>query len=151
MSDQASAPAAVPVDEAAETARLVAQIANDFKGRDTVILDMRKITPIVDFFVITTMTNTRQMRAMGDEVVLLLKRRGIVKRGSEGGEGDSVWTLHDFGDVVLHAFSESGRALYDLEGLWSDAPRTEVRGSEPVPEVLPPPAVTDESDDDSLE
>ena len=114
------------VDENFETARLVARIADDFRGKDILLLDMRPITPIVDFFIVVTATSQRQMKALGEEVARVMKKRGQQRLGEEGGEGDGVWGLQDFGDVVLHVFSPEGRELYDLEGLWADAPRIEV-------------------------
>ncbi len=118
------------VDENFETARLVARIADDFRGKDILLLDMRSITPIVDFFVIVTATSQRQMKALGEEVARVMKKRGQRRLGEEGAEGDGVWVLQDFGDVVLHVFSPEGRELYDLEGLWADAPRLELELSQ---------------------
>jgi ribosome-associated protein len=114
------------VDENFETARLVARIADDFRGKDILLLDMRPITPIVDFFVIVTATSQRQMKALGEEVARVMKKRGQQRLGEEGTDGDGVWVLQDFGDVVLHVFAPEGRELYDLEGLWADAPRLEL-------------------------
>jgi len=88
-----------------------------------VLLDMRPITPIVDFFVVTTAGSQRQMKAMCDEVARVLKQRGYRRLGEEQSEGDNIWVLQDFGDLVLHVFTPEGRELYDLEGLWADAPR----------------------------
>lgn len=114
------------VDETLEAARLVTRIADDFRGKDILLLDMRPITPIVDFFVIVTATSQRQMKALGEEVARVMKKRGQQRLGEEGADADSTWVLQDFGDVVLHVFSPEGRELYDLEGLWADAPRLEV-------------------------
>jgi ribosome-associated protein len=118
------------VDENFETARLVARIADDFRGKDILLLDMRPITPIVDFFVIVTASSQRQMKALGEEVARVMKKRGQQRLGEEGSDGDGVWVLQDFGDVVLHVFSPEGRELYDLEGLWADAPRLELELSQ---------------------
>ena len=52
-----------------------------------------------------------------------MKKRGQQRVGEEGTNGDGVWVLQDFGEVVLHVFTPEGRELYDLEGLWADAPR----------------------------
>lgn len=114
------------VDENLETARLVTRIADDFRGKDILLLDMRPITPIVDYFVIVTANSQRQMKALGEEVARVMKKRGLQRLGEEGADGDGVWVLQDFGDVVLHVFSPEGRELYDLEGLWADAPRIEL-------------------------
>jgi ribosome-associated protein len=118
------------VDENFETARLVARIADDFRGKDILLLDMRPITPIVDFFIVVTATSQRQMKALGEEVARVMKKRGQQRLGEEGTDGDGVWVLQDFGDVVLHVFTPEGRELYDLEGLWADAPRLELELSQ---------------------
>lgn len=114
------------IDESLETARLLAQIADDYKGTDTVVLDMRSITSICDYFVLTTANSNRQRRALGEEVDRVMKKRGQPRLGSEGQEAESVWLLHDYGDAVLHVFAPEGRELYDLERLWADAPRIEL-------------------------
>jgi len=113
------------IDETLEIARLIAQIADDYRGADTAILDMRSITSICDYFVVTTATSNRQGKALGEEVDRIMKKRGQPRLGSEGADAESVWLLHDYGDAVLHVFSPEGRELYDLERLWADAPRLE--------------------------
>ena len=129
------------VDETLEIARMVVQIADDFRGKDILLLDMRPITPIVDYFVIVTATSQRQMKALGEEVARVMKKRGQQRLGEEGTDGDGVWVLQDFGDVVLHVFAPEGRELYDLEGLWADAPRVELELSQ-----NPSAAVSDNSE-----
>lgn len=81
------------------------------------------MTPIVDYFVITTGTSSRQMRALADEVLSHMKSEGQRPRGTEGTVGNSAWVLYDFGDIVLHVFTAEARKLYDLEHLWADAPQ----------------------------
>jgi ribosome-associated protein len=101
---------------------VAARIADDFRASDVLLLDMRPITPITDFFVIVTVTSTRQMKALAAEVDIVMKNRGNEKIGAEG-EGDTMWMLRDYSDVVLHVFNPAGRELYCLENLWSDAQR----------------------------
>lgn len=103
-----------------QDACLCARIADEFRGRDTVVLDLTDVTPIVDFFVITTGINPRQMRALAEEIRVQMKARGNVAYGTEGIEG-SPWVLQDYGDIVLHVFTPEARDLYDLEHLWSEA------------------------------
>jgi ribosome-associated protein len=99
-----------------------AQAAEDLRGKDSVVLDLTGVTPIVDYFVITTGTSGRQMKALAMEVDRVLRHEGSRPTGIEGKQ-DSQWILHDFGDIVLHVFSPEARKLYDLEHLWADAPR----------------------------
>ena len=97
-----------------KTACLCARAAEDSRGKETLVLDLTEITPIVDFFVITTGSSGRQMRAVAEEVDRMMRIAGSRPRGIEG-ENDTNWILHDFGDIVLHVFSPEARALYDLE------------------------------------
>jgi ribosome-associated protein len=107
---------------------LCAKVADDYRGLDTQVLDLTEITPIVDFFVITSATNRRQMHAIADEASRALKADGSVPLGTEGYES-SAWILEDHGDVVLHIFSPEARSIYDLERLWADAPRIDWRAA----------------------
>ena len=101
-----------------------AQAADELRGKDIVVLDLTALTSIVDFFVIATATSNRQMQAMADEVNRILKReRGNTRLNAEGYRTEGNWLLTDYGDVVVHVFTEDGRALYDLEQLWADAPK----------------------------
>ena len=103
-----------------ETACRCAQIAEDFRGKETVVLDLTDITPLFDYFVITTGGSPRQLRALADEIRQVMKSEGNPPLGEEGDERSS-WILQDYGDVVIHAFLPEARALYDLEHLWADA------------------------------
>lgn len=88
------------------------------------VLDLTGVTPIVDFFVITTATSGRQMRAVAEAVGNMLRGSGAKRIGREGIEGSS-WILLDYGDIVLHVFSPEARIQYDLEHLWADAPHVD--------------------------
>ena len=101
-------------------------MADDFRGQDTVVLDLTEVTPIFDYFVITTGTSKRQMHAIADEAGRILKADGARRRGVEGSDSQS-WILQDYGDVVLHVFSAESRRNYDLEHLWADARRVDWR------------------------
>ena len=105
-----------------ENAIISAQCADEMRAKDIVVLDLTKIASIVDFFVIATGTSRRQMHAIADEVNRQLKGdRGNDRLGVEGYRSEGNWLLMDFGDVVLHVFTEEGRELYDLESLKADA------------------------------
>jgi ribosome-associated protein len=99
-----------------------ARTAEDLRGKDTLVLDLTEVTPIVDYFVITTGSSGRQMRSVAEEIERIMRSQGSRARGIEG-RTDANWILHDFGDIVLHVFSPEARKLYDLEHLWADAPR----------------------------
>lgn len=97
-----------------------AQIAEEFRGRDTLVLDLTEVTPIFDYFVITTGTNPRQLHAMAEEVRMVMKERGNRPIGTES-DAENTWLVQDYGDIVLHVFQPQTRDLYDLERLWADA------------------------------
>ncbi len=99
---------------------LTARAADDYKGAETTVLDLTGVTPVVDFFVITSGTNRRQLHAIAKEVDRVMTEQGSRRIGLEGYR-ESSWILQDYGDIVLHAFTPEARALYDLEQLWGDA------------------------------
>lgn len=105
-----------------EDALTAARICDDLRGRDTLVLDLTGITPICDYFVISTGNSRRQMHAIAEEVDRVFEAQGSHRIGLEGYE-KSTWIVQDYGDVVLHLFTPEARRLYDLENLWGDAPR----------------------------
>jgi ribosome-associated protein len=107
-------------DASIRQACLCARIADEYRGKETRVLDLTCVTPIFDFFVITTATSARQMRAIVDEVDRVLTSEGSRRIGTEGAT-TGTWILQDFGDIVLHVFTAEARKLYDLENLWADA------------------------------
>ena len=107
-----------------ELAVKCARIADDYRGLDTVILDLTKVTPIVDFFVITTGSSRRQMNAIADEVNRMMKSVGPPPLSIEG-HRSSDWVLHDYGDILMHVFTDEARNRYRLEQLWADGERIE--------------------------
>lgn len=99
---------------------LVAKVCNDFRGEDTRVLDLTEVTPIFDFFVVTSGNSRRQMGAIADEADDVMAREGSDRLGTEGREA-GTWILQDYGDVVLHVFDPETRKTYNLESLWADA------------------------------
>jgi ribosome-associated protein len=107
---------------ALERARACARIADDNRGKDILLLDLRQTTPLVDFFVIVTAISRRQGNAIASEIDQAMKKLGEAKLGFEGSE-EGHWTLIDYGDFVVHIFSSEDRAYYALEEIWGDAPQ----------------------------
>ncbi len=93
----------------------------DKRAVDPVLLDMRDITLITDYFLICHGTSNVHVRALGDAVLECLKEAGIRPNGIEGRD-DARWVLLDYGDLIVHIFGEEEREFYSLERLWSDAP-----------------------------
>jgi ribosome-associated protein len=120
---------------ALEHARVCARIADENRGKDILLLDLRQATPLVDFFVIITATSRRLSHAIADEIDQEMKRRGESKLGIEGSE-EGRWTLIDYGDFVVHIFSGEARAYYALEEIWGDAPRLDWQDPARVRPVL---------------
>ena len=117
---------------ALEHARACARIAEDNRAKDILLLDLRKTTPIVDFFVILTANSRRQGNAIASDIDSAMKKRGEAKLGLEGAE-DGRWILIDYGDFVVHIFTPEDRAYYALEEIWGDAPQLDL--NEPVPDA----------------
>jgi ribosome-associated protein len=106
-----------------QLALAAARTAADNQGSDIVILDLRQITPVFDFFVIATGRSRRQLHAMAEDIDHVLEDElGDRRLGREGFE-DSQWILLDYGNVVIHLFDPDKRRYYDLEGLWGGAGR----------------------------
>jgi ribosome-associated protein len=98
-----------------------AKTAEQSRAKDVVVLDLREITPVFDYFVIATGTSSRQLLAIADEISQMLKRDfSDRKLGMEGVE-HSQWVLLDYGDVVVHLFDADTREYYRLEDLWDGA------------------------------
>ena len=112
-----------------QLALLAAEVCADKKAKDIIILDVRKITSISDYFVICSTSNERQARAVADDLRVRMKNIGKRELGVEG-VADGRWVLQDFADIVVHVFHESQREFYDIEGLWADAKR--VRWKKPA-------------------
>lgn len=109
-----------------------ARIGDRNRARDVVVLDMRSATSVVDFFTIVTVTSRRQANALANDIAVEMKKHGESRLGIEGAE-EGRWVLLDYGDFIVHVFSEDARAYYELDELWGDAPRAEWR--EPAPAV----------------
>lgn len=103
-------------------ARIAAEAALAKKAEDVVILDVRGLTSYADYFVLATGTSDRQVMAIADSIQEEMRKAGHRELGIEGYELGE-WVLLDFGDVVAHVFDEEIRRLYDIEGLWAEAPR----------------------------
>jgi ribosome-associated protein len=107
-----------------DRACLSARVALDNKGRDVVVLDMRGITPLYDFFVIATGVSRRQIHTIAEEIDASLHEVGD-RRLSIAGYEASKWVVQDYGDVLVHVFDGPTREYYSLEELWADAPRVD--------------------------
>jgi ribosome-associated protein len=110
-------------DQVREWARTAARAASAKGGEETVIIEVGLVLAITDAFVITSGRNSRQVKTIAEEVEAKLKSEGGISPLRVEGLGDSQWVLLDYGDLVIHVFLDETREFYDLERLWSDAPR----------------------------
>ena len=110
-------------DQVRHWARTAARAASAKGGDDTVIIEVGAVLAITDAFVITSGRNNRQVKTIAEEVETRLKVEDDIKPLRVEGLGDSQWILLDYGDLVVHVFLDETREFYDLERLWSDAPR----------------------------
>jgi ribosome-associated protein len=119
---------------AEEKAALMNRIVTDRKALDVVVLDMRDVSSITDYFLICSGGSERQVRAIADAIDEVLGPLGIASLGVEGYR-EGHWILMDYGDVIGHVFSQDTRAYYDLERLWANAPKIDL--SEKIAGVVP--------------
>lgn len=106
--------------DVAALAQRAAAICLDSKANDVVILSLKGITDVADFFVIASGTSDTHVRAIADHVVLGLKKDGSPVHHLEG-VTQGRWALLDYVDFVVHVFHPSLRSFYQLERLWGDA------------------------------
>jgi ribosome-associated protein len=103
-----------------EKVRLICAAAEDIKARDIVSLDVRGQTIVADFFVVCSGTSITHIQSIAEGVKDRLREEAKIRARPEG-DAQSYWMILDFGDVILHVFSDETREFYDLERLWSDA------------------------------
>lgn len=90
------------------------------KGEDILLLDIREVAPLADYFVICSGSSDRMLDALIDAVQQEVKSHHKLSPRIEGSPGDG-WVLADYGDLIVHLFSPSKRNFYRLEELWSQA------------------------------
>ncbi|MGH9150206.1 MAG: ribosome silencing factor [Acidimicrobiales bacterium] len=108
-------------------AEVAARAADAKKATGTIILEVGPVLAITDAFVITSAPNTRLVRSIVEEVERAVKAAGGPVPPRIEGLDDARWVLVDFGDFVVHVFEDQLREYYQLERLWTDAPRWEWR------------------------
>jgi len=104
-----------------------AKIVEEKKGKDIVLLDIRDISIISDYFLICSAESSVQMKVIARELEEKLTDKGACLLNA-GDYLNDYWILMDFGDLVVHIFSPEKRSYYELERVWADAKRKEIRG-----------------------
>jgi len=115
--------------ESKEIAVAAARAASAKQASRVVILDVRQLIVITDYFVIASGSSDRQVKTILEEVDKALRLLGVRPVRTEG-EPEAGWVLLDYIDAVVHVFAEEERDYYDLERLWRDAPRVSWEGSD---------------------
>lgn len=105
-----------------ELAHLALDTIADKMGVNTVMLDIRPVSLLGDFFVVSSGESGRQIQAIVEEIRLQVKKKLQTLPLRIEGTAPSGWVLMDYGSVIVHVFSPAMRDYYQLEALWSDAP-----------------------------
>jgi ribosome-associated protein len=105
---------------------IAARAASGKKATDLVVLDLRNAASFTEYFLICTGGSTRQVQAVSNAIEEALLKNGKRPLHIEG-YSSAEWILLDYGDLIVHVFSAASRRFYDLERLWRDAPRVEIK------------------------
>lgn len=111
-------------------AKKIAELALTKKAQDVLIMDLRKLTAVADYFVVCSADSDVQIKAIIDAVEDGLDKSGIAVWHRETGSPN--WALLDYVDIVLHVFHKQTRGFYNLEKLWGDAEIAHVEDKPPV-------------------
>ncbi len=103
-------------------ARMAAVAAADKKAEDVVLMDLRQLSGIADYFVIATGGVGRQVDAIANSIREEVRKHDDTRQVRTEGNANSGWMLLDYGDLIVHLFTPSRRSYYNLEGLWVQAP-----------------------------
>jgi len=103
------------------------ELADQKKAEDIVILDVRKLSSITDYFVIASATSEPHLRAIVEEITDQLRESHRLRPRAIDGTLHTAWLVLDYFDVIVHVMRPDLRARYDLESLWGDAPRVRAR------------------------
>jgi ribosome-associated protein len=102
-------------------ALLCRKLADDKKAENLVVLDVRKLSSVTDYFVIASGSSQPHLRAIVEEITSKLKDDHDLLPARKEGVGTTSWVVLDYFDVIVHVMHAEARARYDLEGLWNDA------------------------------
>lgn len=108
-------------------ALLCRTMADNKKAGDIVILDVRELSSVTDYFVLASGTSEPHLRAIVDEITDKLRDEHNVRPRAIDGTLQAAWVVLDFFDVIVHVMRQDVRERYDLETLWGDAPRVRTR------------------------
>jgi len=107
--------------EAQDLAKQIVDLASEKQASDIVMLDLRNVSLLADYFVVCSGTSERQINAIVDDIVEQVRDNAHRRPLRREGIPSSGWILLDYGEVVVHVFAPAEREYYRLEDLWSDA------------------------------
>jgi ribosome-associated protein len=110
-------------------ALLCRQLADNKKAEGIVILDVRQLSSVTDYFVLASGTSEPHLRAIVDEITEKLRENQHLRPRAIDGTFQAAWVVLDYFDVIVHVMRQDLRERYDLETLWGDAPRLKARKS----------------------
>lgn len=116
------------------------ELAENRKAENVVVLDLRKLSSVTDFFVLATGTSEPHLRAIVEEITEKVEETTGLRPRAQDGTWQTHWVVLDYFDVIVHIMRAEARDLYALESLWGDAPR--VRARRPATRRRSPPAGT---------
>jgi ribosome-associated protein len=108
------------------------ELADNKKAEDLVILDVRELSSVTDYFVIASGTSEPHLRAIVEEITEKLLEEHHLRPRAIDGTVQAAWVVLDFFDVIVHVMRQEARQRYDLETLWGDAPRVKSRRHTPA-------------------
>jgi ribosome-associated protein len=112
-------------------AHLCRELADNKKAEDVLVLDVREVSSVTDYFVIASGSSEPHLRAIADEIIDRLRLdEGLVPRAKDG-TVQAGWVVLDLFDVIVHIMRADMRKRYDLESLWGDAPRVRAKSQGP--------------------
>ncbi|MDD2352037.1 MAG: ribosome silencing factor [Candidatus Caldatribacteriota bacterium] len=101
--------------------RFFAETLEEKKAEDVIILDIRKISFIADYFIICTAQSPAHLKTLSNTILKELKEKEINRNLKFEGNPQTGWILLDCGDIVIHLFSKEKREYYHLEYIWQEA------------------------------
>lgn len=116
-------------------ALLCRELADNKKAEELLVLDVRKLSSVTDYFVIASGTSSPHLRAIVNEITDKLWDDHELRARAQDGNMNGDWVVLDYFDVIVHVMRADVRMRYDLEGLWGDAPQISGEKSEKTPKT----------------
>ena len=108
--------------DAATVAVVAARAADEKQGSNIIVLDVGDILAITEMFVVVSASNSRQLRTIANEITAKIREESDRALLRSEGMSEQQWVLLDYGDVIVHIFSEDIREFYEIERLYQDVP-----------------------------